>query len=54
MKRRKKPNTRREHHERNVPAKPQGARATKAGRRQRTGGNVRETAGNVVKKARTR
>jgi hypothetical protein len=49
MKARKKPNTRREHQERNVPGKRQGARATKAGRRQSTGSNVRETAGSVVK-----
>ena len=46
---RKKPNTLREHKERNVTGKGQGARVTKAGRRQTSGGNVRETAGSVVR-----
>jgi hypothetical protein len=49
MKARKKPNTLREHQQRNVPGKGRGAGVTKAGRRQKTGSNVRETAGSVVK-----
>jgi hypothetical protein len=49
MKARKKPNTRREHQQRNAPSKRRGATVAKAGRQQRTGRNVRETAGSVVK-----
>ena len=49
MKARKQSNTLREHQQRNVPGKGQGARVTKAGRRQTSGGNVRETAGSVVR-----
>jgi len=48
MKSRKKPNTRREHQERNVAGKRSGARVTKAGRRQKSPRNVRQTAGTVV------
>jgi hypothetical protein len=48
MKSRKKPNTRREHQQRNVPGKRAGANVTKAGRRQKSPRNARQTAGSVI------
>jgi hypothetical protein len=46
---RKKPNTLREHQQRNVPGKRQGVGVTKAGRRQKPKRNVRGTAGATVR-----
>jgi hypothetical protein len=54
MKARKKPDTRREHQQRNVPGVRAGASVARAGRRQRSGRNARSTAGSVVASRRTR